>query len=81
MSQILQVGNLDRARRECCVSDLSGADSKAGGHLEKSSFTCLVVDAGCQLELGWSVGQKPWPLHVNSLGGQLWTSSQNTFGF
>lgn len=48
----------------------AGPTRRLGAPVEKSSFMCLVVDAGCQRELGWAVGQKPpWPLHVNSLRG------------
>lgn len=46
----------------------AGLTQSLGNRLKKSSFTCLVLDAGCQLELGWAAGRKPpWPLHMNSL--------------
>lgn len=54
------------------VSLISAGPTQRLGIIGKSSFTCLVVVAGCQLELGWAVGQKPpWPLHVNSLRGNI----------
>lgn len=37
----------------------AGPTQRLGDDLEKSPFTCLVLGAGCQLELGWAVGQTP----------------------
>lgn len=51
-------------------------------HLEVSSFTWVVADAGCQLRPQLAAGQNTytWPLHAASLLGFVWASSQHGSG-